>query len=67
MAMGRAVPSLNPPTSTPLSAARQKPAVPSRADALPACAAWRDSAPTAELGITNPMLPIATTTGSTTP
>ena len=41
--------------------------VPISADALPAWAAWRDKAPTAAFGMTSPMLPIDSMTGTTIP
>ena len=51
--MGRAVPSLRMPTRPPARAARQNCIVPIKAEALPAWAAWRDRAPTAELGMSH--------------
>ena len=41
--------------------------MPISAEALPACAAWRDSAPTAAFGPRKPLLVMASATGKNTP
>ncbi|MBR0649951.1 serine recombinase [Roseomonas terrae] len=66
-AIGRGVPSASAPTSALPSAAQLNCSVPSNAEALPARAGWRDSAPTAALGKTRPMTAIATAAGMKMP
>ncbi len=65
-AIGRGVPSVSRPTAEPLSAASRNCSVPISAEALPALAPWRDSAPTVALGSTNPMQVITTRIGRNT-
>ena len=61
------MPSASAPTSALPSAAQLNCSVPNRAEALPARAGWRDSAPTAALGNTSPVQASATAAGMKTP